>query len=134
MALRLFKKKDGSPSGFAKLLKGAGKLVAKVAPFAPVPFSGKIGNVLDKLTDKTNVPLNNAAPKQGETLADFTSRLGVGAGAAAAALTENVNSPAPGGTNPLVFGFAKAKVKTIAIAAAAIIGGYWLLKKTKILP
>lgn len=107
----LFKKKNGSSTGFAKVLKGIGKVVTVAAPFIPVPGSGVIGKALAKISDKTGIPLSKAAPEKNETLGDFVSRVEKGLGGAAAGFTDQVADAPSNIANPAVQGFANEKVQ-----------------------
>jgi len=141
--MRIFKKKDGSPSGFAKILKGVGKAVGKVAPLLPVPGAGIIGKVLDTVTAKTGINVAAAAPAQSETVGDFANRVLKGVGGAAAGFTEQV-ATAPeisktAGSSPFQVteamkqGFVQNKYGKYILWAAVAAGALALLKVLKII-
>lgn len=136
MALRLFKKKDGSPTGLAKLGKGVFKTVAKVATFLPVPagVSKLVDKIAAKIEEKTGLDASKVKIKAGETIAQVANRVQVGTGAAAAGFLDNVGRNSPENTNPLIFGYAKEKVlKALPLIGIGLVGLYFLLKKLRIL-
>lgn len=142
--MRIFKKKDGSPSGFAKILKGATKVVGKVAPLAagliPVPGSGALSKLLGKVTSKIGVNLNTAAPAPSENLGEYANRVLKGAGGALAGFSEQV-AAAPelssdGAIQPkaaLTQGYAQNKYGKYMLLAGVAVGGFFLLKMLRII-
>lgn len=141
--MRIFKKKDGSPSGFAKALKGIGKVVGTVAQIAPVPFAGKIGSVVAKVADKVgDMNLAAAAPQQTESIADYGNRVLKGVGGAVAGFSEQIQQAPVLQNNPaqpfqvkqaMTQGYAQNKYGKYALFAAIGIGALVLLKATKII-
>jgi hypothetical protein len=141
MALRLFKKKDGSPSGFAKILKGVAKVASVAAPLVPIPGSSKIGSFLGKIGSKIGVNLAAAAPAAGETIGSFANRVAKGAGGAMAGFVEQVET-APelnASGKPIQVkeamkqGFVQNKYGKYILYAALGLGGFFLLKKFKVI-
>jgi hypothetical protein len=140
MALRLFKKKDGSPSGFAKILKGVVKVAGVAAPFIPVPGTGAIGKVLGKVGSKLGVGLASAAPAIGETLGSYTNRVLKGAGGALSGFTEQVaDAPVLAAGQPIQVkesvtqGYAQNKYGKYILYAGVALGGFILLKVLKVI-
>lgn len=142
MALRLFKKKDGSPTGFAKIIKGVTKVASTAVPFLPVPGAGVIGNALEKLGDKIGLNVSSAAPQGGETIGAYADRVLKGVGGAVSGFTEQVSSaPVLQNTsaNPIQVGasmtqgFAQNKFGKYILYAALGLGGVFMLKKLKVI-
>jgi len=145
--MRIFKKKDGSPSGFAKVLKGVGKVAAKVLPAAasviPVPGSGALSKILGSVGGKIGVAsLAAAAPSQSESIADYANRVMKGAGGALAGFTEQVQTAPELSADPsspiqvkqsLTQGFAQNKYGKYMLFAALGVGGFFLLKTFRII-
>ena len=142
--MRIFKKKDGSPSGFAKILKGAAKVVGKVAPavasVVPVPGAAALGKLLGKVTQKTGVDLSVAAPAPSENLGEYANRVLKGAGGALAGFSEQVEAApelsSAGTIQPkaaLTQGYAQNKYGKYMLFAGAAVGGFFLLKTLRII-
>lgn len=141
VALRIFKKKNGKPTGFAKVIKGLGKAASIVASVAPIPAGSKVGKLLSRASDaiaqKTNGQVNaeGIEIQEGETLREYVARQEVGAGAAVAAFTDsNLNAPNPSSPlSPLEQGFMQTKTAKYGMYAliAVVVGGvvYKLFKK-----
>ena len=148
MAFRLFKKKDGSPSGFAKALKGVGKTVLSVGVGAAssfIPGGSKVGQALSKITDKVSkatkgqVNLAGLKPRPNDTIGSIFNRAKSGVGGAVAGF-ESASNEQPyedSSLSPVEQGFAKIKTSSVAtkllLFGAVGAGVYFLLKQTKII-
>lgn len=138
--MRLLKKKSGAPTGFAKVLKGVGKVASVAASVAPIPAAGKVGQALGKLSDKLGkksggkVNFSGIVPKEGESVKTFFDRQVKGVGGAVEGFTsQNQTAPASNSNlSPLEQGFAQNKIlKYAGTGAILAVVGFAIYKLVK---